>query len=415
MGPGRRVGEEPVTDSRITTREELHAYLYAALRLEHATLPPYLTALYSLHPGTNSPAWHILRVVAVEEMLHLSLVANVMNAVGGWPDLTRPDFVPRYPACLPDGETEFTVDLQPFSQEAVGTFLRIERPAQAPWEEARLVERGQPEHPMLAASPIEPGLQYYSIGEFYEEISRGLRCLDEEYAAEGRDLFTGDPGRQITAEYFYSGGGKPVCVTGLTSALEALSLITGQGEGLGGGIYDGGGELAHYHRLQQLQLGRYYLAGDEPGLATGPEFEVDWTAVYPVLKNARLDDYPQDSGLYAAARAFNRTYAGFLALLTRAFSGRPELLLDAVPQMFRLRDGIARLMKNPVPGRSGLNAAPTFELAESFELAGAILPVLTDTVLAGTALAGTALSEVPRQRGPEEQPLVTDQAKQIMR
>jgi hypothetical protein len=137
-------------------------------------------------------------------------------------------------------------------------------------------------------------------------------------------------------------------------------------------MYDGGGELAPYYRLQQLQFGRYYLGGDEPGQPTGPEFEVDWTAVYPVLRNARLDDYPQDSGLYAAARAFNRTYAGFLALLTRAFSGRPELLLDAVPQMFRLRDGIARLMKNPVPGRRGLHAAPTFELAESFELAGAI-------------------------------------------
>ncbi len=33
-------------------------YLHAAMQLEHATIPPYLTALYSIHPGTNSDAVH---------------------------------------------------------------------------------------------------------------------------------------------------------------------------------------------------------------------------------------------------------------------------------------------------------------------------------------------------------------------
>lgn len=352
-----------MTSSKITTREDLLAYLSAALRLEHATIPPYLTALYSLHPGRNSPAWHILRVVAVEEMLHLSLAANVMNAVGGTPDLTGAGFVPSYPAYLPDGENDFAVDLQPFSPEAVEVFLKIERPRHAPDEEVRLVER-QPERPLLAVSPTDPGMQFYSIGEFYEEISRGLQYLEEKYRAEGRELFTGDPARQVTAEYFYSGGGTPVRVTGLDSALEALAFIAGQGEGKGGGIYDDGGELAHYYRFQQLQLGRYYQKGDQAGQPTGPEFEVDWTAVYPAMKNARLGDYPRDSALFAAARQFNRGYADFLAFLTRAFCGRPELLLEAVPWMFRIRDDMARLVKNPVPGRPGAHGAPTFELTE---------------------------------------------------
>ena len=44
---------------RITTVEELQRYLYAAMQLEHATIPPYLTALYSIHPGTNSDAFHV--------------------------------------------------------------------------------------------------------------------------------------------------------------------------------------------------------------------------------------------------------------------------------------------------------------------------------------------------------------------
>jgi len=351
-----------VTDAKITTIEQLHAYLYAALQLEHATIPPYLTALYSLRNESNSPAWRILRVVVVEEMLHLSLAANVMNAVGGTPDLTAPDFVPDYPACLPDGEDDFAVDIQSFSAAAVDTFLMIERPAQAPRAELRLVPRGASARHLLAASPTAPGMQYYSIGEFYAEISRGLRYLSDEYAREGRELFTGDRRRQVTPEFFYSGGGEPIVVTGLESALRAVDFIAGQGEGLGGGIYDAGNELAHYYRFEQLKAGRYYQKGDQPGRPTGPALWVDWGNVYPVLKNAGLDDYPTGSELRRVAHEFNETYAGFLRFLTKAFTGQPELLLEAVPQMFRLRDDIRRLIRNPIPGRDGVHAAPTFEM-----------------------------------------------------
>ena len=121
-----------MSESRITTLEELHDYLYLAMQIEHATIPPYLLALYSIHPMTNSDATHVLRVVVVEEMLHLTLAANILNAVGGKPDLTVKGFVPQYPAYLPTGETDFAVPLQAFSEDAVDTFLKIERPAKAP-------------------------------------------------------------------------------------------------------------------------------------------------------------------------------------------------------------------------------------------------------------------------------------------
>jgi hypothetical protein len=346
---------------RITTIQQLNDYLYAALQLEHATIPPYLTALYSLRPGSNSDALHIIRVVAVEEMLHLTLVANVMNAVGKAPDLTQHDFVPAYPTYLPDGEKDFEVDLQPFSKDAVATFLKIERPAQAPDERSRLVRRPARAHvQLLAASPKDPGMQYYSIGEFYEEIARGLRYLHGEY---GDKLFTGKPSDQVTPEYYYSGGGEVIPVTDLDSALAALSLIAEQGEGLGGGIYDSEGELAHFYRFQQLQIGRYYQKGDQPGNPTGPPLDIDWDAVYPVLNNAKLENYPPDSELYAAARKFNEEYAGFLGFLTHAYTGHPDLLLEAVWRMFRLRDGMLQLIHNPIPGRTGVNAAPTFEVS----------------------------------------------------
>lgn len=349
-----------MSSPKITTREQLHQYLYGAMQLEHATIPPYLTALYSIRPGTNADAYHVLRVTAVEEMLHLTLAANLLNAVGGTPDLTRPGFVPEYPAYLPDGETDFSVSRRRFSREALETFLSIERPRKAPDEAARVHDRGHSKRNRLGVQPNQPEMQFYSIGEFYHEIWRGVQHLHREL---GNELFCGDPARQISKEYFYSGGGEIIPVTDLASAKAAIDLIAEQGEGFGGTVYDTEHELAHYYRFEQLTLGRYYQDGDQPGSPTGPELHVDWDAAFQIKTDARLADFPPASEVYRAAVEFNRSYADFLELLTRAYNGWPALLLDAVVDMFRLRDQMTRLMHNPIPGQSQLNAAPTFEMA----------------------------------------------------
>lgn len=349
-----------MTLRHITDVETLHGYLHSALQLEHATIPPYLTALYSIHPGTNLDAVMVIRVVAIEEMLHLTLVANVLSATGGTPDLTSPGFVPSYPAYLPDGEDDFQVDLQRFSPAAIETFLSIERPGAAPEEEARTRAHNSPRS--LLGSPGEDSLRFFSIGEFYEEIRRGLEQLHGEL---GDELFCGDPKRQVTPEYYYSGGGEVIPVTDLASASAALELIAEQGEGLGGKIYDEEGEIAHYYRFEQLKLGRYYQPGDVSGSPSGPPLSVDWDAVYPLKTNVVLDDLAADPALCSSAAAFNGHYAEFLGLLTRAYTGQPELLIEAVTEMFRLRDEMLTLMRNPLPGSPELAAAPTFEIGTS--------------------------------------------------
>ncbi|WP_208780229.1 ferritin-like domain-containing protein [Streptomyces griseorubiginosus] len=347
-----------MTASTIDNRDDLIRYLNAAMALEHGTIPTYLTAYYSIRSTTNSDAAHIIRVAAVEEMLHLTLVANVLNAVGGEPDLTRPGFVPSYPAYLPDGESDFTVDLRHFSPEAVETFCKIERPGRAPSADERLLKVPDDRTPLMVSSPTTEGMRFYSIGEFYEEIIEGL----EKVAAHDPTLFRGDPARQMGPEYFYSGGGDVIVVSDLESAQRALHFIAAQGEGLDSGIYDADGELAHYYRFRQLQLGRYYQAGDSPDAPSGPALRIDWDDVYKVKTSARLADYPAGSELARVARDFNADYAAFLALLTKAFNGQPDLLQDAVCEMFRLRDGFNRLICNPLPGSGGLHAAPTFEM-----------------------------------------------------
>ena len=263
------------------------------MQLEHATIPPYLTALYSIHPGTNSDAYHVLRVTAVEEMLHLTLVANVLNAIGGTPDLTQPDFVPGLPG-LPArrrGPTSRSAARR-FSREALDTFLRSSGPRQAPDEASRLDRAAPQAQPPRCQPTIEPSMRFYSIGEFYKEIERGLRHLHNPSRRRRALLRRSRPAG--APEYFYSGGGELDPGHRPASAKEAIELIAEQGEGFGGHVYDAEHELAHYYRFEQLTrslLPERRSAG-EP---TGPELEVDWDAVFPIKTDARLADYPPDS------------------------------------------------------------------------------------------------------------------------
>jgi len=339
--------------------EDLHDYLQAAIALEHATIPPYLTALYTIPPGTNSDAFHIIRVVAVEEMLHLTLAANMLNAIGGQPDLTRPGFVPTYPTYLQNGEHDFKVSLQRFSRTAIDNFMQIERPHGPPeGPEEKIV--GRQVNYVLPPVKLADGTEMHfpTIGAFYAEIRRGMTELHDK----GELTFVDDHSKQIGPEYYYSGGGEVIPVVDLVSAQQAIRLISEQGEGHGADIFDYEYELSHYYRFQQLDLGKYYLVGDEADHPQGAAIEVDWTAAYPVMTNARLSAYEEGSQVRAAAEEFNASYGMFLAKLTRAFNGEPGLLLDAVGDMFRIREAAYRLVRNPIAGDTGENAAPTFEI-----------------------------------------------------
>ncbi|MEJ2044371.1 MAG: ferritin-like protein [Reinekea sp.] len=355
----------------IRTVDDLHFYLTQAMKIEHATIPPYMTALYSLKPGSNLEAFHIMRTVLVEEMLHLTLAANVFNAVGGDIQgvLTAPDFVPVYPTYLPTGADDFQVSIAPFSQNTVSTFLQIERSKEVEEGEPIVGPRPNPD-PWLTIPGFESNYSYYSIGLFYAEIIRGMYQLYQEL---GDDLFSGDPAKQITAEYYYNGAGNIIPVTDWNSALAALQVIQEQGEGSRQGtIYDGERELCHYYRFQQLQLGQYYeidkqnpLNSDQPGAPSGASFDVDWKSVYSILPNAKLSDYPAGSVLHNKALEFQQSYHGFLADIETAFNGQPQTLIPAVHDMFTLRELATQLMRNPVPGMPGVFAAPVFSNSDA--------------------------------------------------
>lgn len=351
--------------SGINSKEDLYYYMRLAMQLEHATIPPYLMALYSIKPGTNKETAMYIREVVVEEMLHLTLAANILNAVGGTPDLTWSGFVPKYPAPLPDGEDDFKVSLQPFSKAAIETFLKIERPGKptpaVATDPAGLGMVKQTQSTQIHMGPPNSQWRYYSIGEFYGAVANGLQDLTKKCGE--KELFNGPVERQVGPEVYYSGGGKVVKVVDLATALKAIVTITEQGEGYRGKICNDDGELAHEYRFEQILLGQIYKGTDTAGHPTGDRFNVDFSSAYPCKVDASLSDYEKAPELHAAAVAFNQDYFQFLTLITEAFQKDPSILISkAVPWMFQLRNRANQLIRNPIPG-TPYNAAPTFEMA----------------------------------------------------
>ncbi|MFC0549843.1 ferritin-like protein [Planotetraspora thailandica] len=335
------------SSARIDTLDNLREHLQWAIELEHATLPPYLCALYSLDPERNPEAVEVVGSVFIEEMLHLALAANLLNAVGGSPRLDTAEMLPPHPRPMPHGDRSLELSLLPFGAEALEMFLRIEQPAPP-------------------AGPAE-GDGYETIGQFYAAIEQGLRHLCDRLGEQA--VFSGDPTRQVNAGHFRHTAGQLIAVTDLASALAALEEIVEQGEGTSRGeVWDGDqdvfhpdrDEVAHYYRFQELKAGRRYRRGDTPQSGpTGEEISVDWAAMRPMRHNPRVADHAPGSEIRTAQEEFNRIYCALLHLLEQAFNGSPTQMADATRTMFALKARAQALMQ--MPDEDGTTAGPTFE------------------------------------------------------
>lgn len=349
--------KEPIEDY-----ESLINHLHQAAQVEMSTIPMYLYAAYSIQtkghnqwsPGIS--ASRTIVAIAIEEMLHLCLVRNLMVALGAGDRITFNDkhFIPRYPSRMLHRVPDLELHLQACSPQLMkDVFCPLELPK-------------------AQDAPPQPD-RYQTLGQFYQAIEDGLFRVD---AAEGTRLWRyaerSTAWQYQRAYWNRDGGGEPVLITNLETALEALHMVVEQGEGVDPGNATvpidpvnptpGLDELSHYARFLRIQNGIEPI-GDVRRVPTDP-------------KLADFDEAATD-----LAKLFNAAYGYTLAMLDKLYnlpstfepdtpSPRYHLERTFVSAMSGLLYPIADLLMRTPAGklhpRSGPDhlptvAAPTFE------------------------------------------------------
>lgn len=326
--------------------------LQHAIELEHATIPPYLYALYSIVPGKNVASSEIIESVVVEEMLHLTLAANVLNALGGSPVLDSPEFIPSYPGPLPGAvEGGLTVGLAPCSvKQVTDVFMVIEQP-----------ER-QLDFPVTVAAEMEEPL---TIGRFYRRVEDSIKTL-------GDSAFSPAPRNQIGPDQM----DHSIVVTDVASASRAIETIIEQGEGtLAAPLEVVGTGYAHYYRFSEIAKGGLLVPNPDAGPGTPPDqryfYDVsghpvvlDPEGVFAVPESPKVNHtpnptYPPGSVGQVANDNFNYTYTSLLKVLHQALNGLPQLIDTAIGMMMSLRQQAQDMVSGTDTGNQMIG--PSFE------------------------------------------------------
>ena len=303
--------------------EKLKQHMQTAIMLELSTLPPYLCAFWSIH-GASEHATHVKKFilsVIQEEMLHLSMACNILNAAGGRPALNDPAHLPSFPCRLPGHSKSnniFIVELNKCCPAAISTFLKIELPEEM---------FGNKHHPD----------GWCTIGEFYDEIE----ALVKNEVLSDTDF---SHGRQVGNNY-NPAKGTLYEVHNRSDALKALEEIIDQGEGHSGKMYDKDHQLTHYWKFRSVN--------------DLMENEIwNWQSeVYDMAANPDEKYFSGDAKKLSAE--FNAAWSRLLDEMNAAFNSESPSLDKSIDLMFTLKKPAVALMKTPLTGKAG-NAGPTF-------------------------------------------------------
>ena len=226
----------------VESREELLYLLTRASELEHNLACVYLYAGYSLkndvrEGGVTADDLQVVRKwkrriagVAVEEMLHLAQVSNILTAVGGAPHFARSNF-PMSAATFPFG---IEISLEPFSQELIERLVCYEMPEEGVLSSDRAAEYSdirrrvaqdfdQAEAIRLQNSTEPFDIDFRTVGEFYHKIESAFDNIPPER------LFIGPREAQANPRYLDLPT-QLVEVVDPESAKRAIEMIVEQGE-----------------------------------------------------------------------------------------------------------------------------------------------------------------------------------------
>ena len=170
----------------VDSREDLIYLLAEAAEIEHNLMCCYLFAAFSLKDEADGldaaqaaelRSWRRAIIdVAIEEMSHLTLVANLTLAVGGSPHFGRPNF-PVASGYHPSG---VIVELHRLDRATLDHFIYLERPegVEAP-DGATFAHRDASYVRDMGAGRLMPSAQdYATVGHLY----RGVRSAISAFA-----------------------------------------------------------------------------------------------------------------------------------------------------------------------------------------------------------------------------------------
>jgi CDGSH-type Zn-finger protein/uncharacterized Fe-S cluster protein YjdI len=347
------------------SREELIYLLAEAAEIEHNLMCCYLFAAFGLKDATDGltaaqaaavAEWRGAIIgVAVEEMTHLALVANLTLAIGGSPHFGRPNF-PVARGYHPSG---VIVELHPFDRATLDHFIYLERPEgiDAP-DGAGFVHGDESYVRDMGAGRLTPSAQdYATVGHLYRGIRKAIEAL---CGAEGEAaMFVGDPALQVGPELASLPG--LIKVTDKASALRALDTIVEQGEGSPADVAH-----SHYRRFIAIRDAYQRFETEHPGF--DPSRPV---APNPVMRKPPFPEgktFIDEPGAASVLDLANAIYSAMLRALVQGFAERDPVrkraLLDtAIDGMFALSPVAAHLTALPASPRApGLTAGMSFAM-----------------------------------------------------
>jgi CDGSH-type Zn-finger protein/truncated hemoglobin YjbI len=351
----------------IEHREALIYMLCEAAELEHGIMCQYLYAAFSLKQSTDEgltateaaavQRWRKrISHIATQEMLHMSLVQNLLSAIGGAPHLSRPNFphpATHYPAGV-------HLALLPFGESTLRHFMFLERPEGMALHDADGMAAFGRAAPAMQAGDIVPRSQdFATVGHLYRSIEAGIARLAGKFGE--RWLFVGPPRAQATRQYF--GWPELIAVTDGASAQRAIDEILQQGEGPRGAWKD-----AHFGQFVEILDEFEQLR--QANRAFDPVRPVVTVNVRPSERDTGVP-LVTDPLTARVMDLFNVCYEILLTIVQRFFAHTGET--DA--QLKALADASVDLMFGAIrplgdlvttlpagPEYPGLTAGPSFEL-----------------------------------------------------
>ena len=334
-------------DDDTCTLGNLLTQLQYAVELEFATLPVYLTSLYSIVEGCNQEVYDLIYSVIMQEMLHLVQAANILIAVGGTPIIDSKNTVPTYPTIgLPGGVLpHLRVTLEKASLIHIyKVFMGIEVPHNT------------------SVDHLNPQIFNDTIGQFYGEIEL---CIEQ--LGDGIFVGGGRPDQQVQWPWDSGDVGTVYTVTNVASAKQAINQIVEQGEGANplDPTYNNTGELAHFYKFEEIVCQKHLILVNESGKPqyryAGAEISFEPAGVWQMRDNPSKNCIPPNNNCYTEAKAFHAAFRALLRKLQHVFNGQPNGIREALTNMESLGVHARKLMWTKVSPSDDLTCGPVWD------------------------------------------------------